>query len=68
MYHCLDDDDEKTVVTENWSRDDNMEPKADISDDYSIKSDVEYMKSNPVKFFLPTRSNAWKQTIKKGKL
>ena len=68
MYHCLDDDDKKTVFTDNRSRDDNTAPTSEIADDYSVDSDEENMKINPSKIILPTRAQVWKQYILKGNL
>ena len=55
MYQCLEDDNEKTIVTDNWSWDDNMAPTSGIIDDSSIDSDEENMKIYP--------SNLWTQTV-----
>ena len=64
VYYCLDDYYEKTVVTDNWSRNDNTTPKSDMSEDYSIKSDEEDMKINPSKTIFPKKAKSLKQTSK----
>ena len=60
MYHCLEDDNEMKLVTDNWSRDDNTSPTAEISDDSSIESDEEDMNINPSKTIFTNKSKCMK--------
>ena len=66
IYHCLEDENEKKVVTDNQLHDKNNTSTAEISDDYSIDSDEGNTKINPSKIHLSTRSQSWEKPSLKG--